>query len=170
MNYIDIALGIFLAIGVFQGFRRGFLVELASLAGLLLGIYGAIYFSHYAAAFIHKYTSWGEDTVELVAFITTFLVVLILVSMLAKALTKVAGFVALGMLNKLLGALFGLLKTALFASILLLILNSFDRQFSFLTAEKKEASILYKPVESVAPMVLPKLFKELNRYISEDEM
>lgn len=165
MNVLDIVLGVFLLIGLFQGFRKGFFVELASLVGLILGVIGAIYFSHFVSGFLIKFISWEEQTVNLVAFAITFIGIVILVSMLARVLTQMADIAALGLINKFFGAIFGLLASAFFLSVLVLFFNSFDQDFSILEEEKKEASILYKPVSSLAPMVLPKLIKELNEYI-----
>jgi membrane protein required for colicin V production len=165
MNVLDIVLGVFLLIGLFQGFRKGFFVELASLLGLILGVIGAIYFSHFVSGILIKFTGWEEQTVNLVSFAITFIGIVILVSMLAKVLTQMADIAALGLINKFFGAVFGLLSSAFFMSVLLLFFNSFERDFSILEEEKKETSILYKPVSSLAPMVLPKLIKELNEYI-----
>ena len=169
MNVLDIVLGVFLLLGLFHGFRKGFFVELASLVGLILGVIGAIYFSHFVSGFLIKYFSWKEQTINLVAFAVTFIGIVILVSMLAKVLTQMADIAALGLINKFFGAVFGLLSSAFFLSVLLLFFNSFDKDFSILGEEKKEASILYKPVSSLAPMVLPKLIKELNKHMNEEE-
>jgi membrane protein required for colicin V production len=45
MNYIDIIIGIVLIVSAISGFRKGLIVEVASLAALILGIWGAIHFS-----------------------------------------------------------------------------------------------------------------------------
>lgn len=165
MNILDLVIGAFLIVGLFQGFKKGFFVELASLVGLVLGVIGAIYFSHFVSGFLIKFFNWEEQTINLVAFAITFIGIVILVSMLAKVLTQMADIAALGFINKLFGAVFGLITSAFFMSVLLLFLNSMEHNFSILEEEKKEASILYKPVSSLAPMVLPKLIKEINEYI-----
>jgi membrane protein required for colicin V production len=169
MNSLDIILAIFLIIGLIQGLRKGFFIELASLVGLILGVVGAIYFSHIVAGFLVSFTSWEEQTLNLVSFAVTFIGIVIIVSLIARILTKAADIVALGVLNKLMGSLFGLIKTAFFLSVLLLFINSIEKEMSFMDQEKKEASILYKPVASLAPMVLPKLIKELNKHMNEEE-
>ncbi len=169
MNSLDIILAIFLIIGLIQGLRKGFFIELASLVGLVLGVVGAIYFSHIVAGFLISFTSWEEQTLNLVSFAVTFIGIVIIVSLIARILTKAADIVALGILNKLMGGLFGLIKTAFFLSVLLLFINSIEKEMSFMDQEKKDASTLYKPVASLAPMVLPKLIKELNKHMNEEE-
>ncbi len=169
MNILDIILGAFLLVGLFQGYKKGFFIELASLVGLVFGVVGAMYFSHIVSGVLEKFTNWNEQTLHIAAFVFTFIGIVIIVSVLAKALTKTFDLMALGLLNKLLGSLFGVLKTAFFLSVLFLFINSFDNELSFMDEEKKEASILYKPVSSLAPMVLPKLIKELNEYVNDQE-
>jgi membrane protein required for colicin V production len=75
-------------------------------------------------------------------------------------LTKLANFAALGILNKLLGGLFGGLKIALILSVLVLIFNSLNKSIPFVSDEEIEASILYNPVKSLAPMVFPSFIDE----------
>ncbi len=52
MNYIDLIIAIPLVWGVFVGFKNGLIIEVASLAALLLGIFGAIHFSDLTANFL----------------------------------------------------------------------------------------------------------------------
>ena len=49
MNSIDIVLGIILIYAFYRGIRKGLFATLASLIGLIAGVYGAIHFSHFAA-------------------------------------------------------------------------------------------------------------------------
>ena len=39
MNYIDIVILLFLLYGAFRGFSKGLIIEVATLAGLILGVY-----------------------------------------------------------------------------------------------------------------------------------
>jgi membrane protein required for colicin V production len=82
------------------------------------------------------------------------------VSLAGKALTKLANFAALGVINKILGALFGGLKIALILSVLLLVFDRFNSTLSVVSEEELEASILYKPVGKLAPKILPRFIDE----------
>ena len=52
MNFIDIVLGVLLLYGLYKGVKNGLFVELASLAALIAGIYGAIHFSYLTADYL----------------------------------------------------------------------------------------------------------------------
>ena len=90
------------------------------------------------------------------------MVIVLAISLAGKALTKLADFAALGLLNKLLGALFGGTKIALIISVLLLILSTLNQTIPFVSSDEIERSLLYSPVKSLAPMILPDLMSAAN--------
>lgn len=163
MNLIDIVIGVILLIALYMGFKRGLLLALASLIGVIAGVYGAIYFSDFAAKYISGWFDWSEQTVNMVAFAITFLAILMLVSLAAKFLTKVADFAMLGIFNKLLGAIFNLLKYAFIVSVIFMYVNA-SETYSILSEEERETSVLYEPVASLAPTILPHILREVDNY------
>lgn len=163
MNTIDIVLGVILLIGFVVGFKKGFFVALAGLIGLIVGVYGAVYFSGYAAGYISSWFDWSEATTNLVAFAVTFLMIVLLISLAGKFLTKIADFAALGILNKLLGAVFNVLKYAFIISVIFMFVNA-SNTYSILSEEDREASVLYTPVASLAPLVLPHILNTVEDF------
>ena len=167
MNYIDLVLGILLLIAAIQGFRKGFIIELASLAALILGIWGGIKFSDFTANFITKHTGYHSQHLSTIAFIVTFIAIVILIHILAKMLDTVVKAVFLGFLNRLAGIIFGVLKFAVILSVLLLLFDDIDENVHILPAKQKEESKIYTPMKQVVPTLFPfiKLWKtnEVNK-------
>jgi len=159
MNVLDIILGALLLFGLVRGFMKGLFVEVASLVALIAGVYGAIHFSYYAAEFLMTRTELNEKTINLAAFAITFVVIIIAISLAGKALTKLADFAALGILNKLLGGVFGVLKIGLILSVLLIVFSKMNSVVPFVGEEDIKESVLYKPVKSLAPLVFPNIIK-----------
>ena len=159
MSIIDIVLGALLLFGLIRGGIKGLFVEIASLLALVLGVYGAIHFSSFAADFLQSKVDWNEKTLNIIAFAITFVIIVLTISLAGKALTKLADFAALGVLNKLLGGVFGALKIGLILSVLLMVFNKLNKTLPFIEAQDLEESILYEPVKSLAPMVFPNLIK-----------
>jgi membrane protein required for colicin V production len=155
MNLIDIVLLILFAWFAFQGFRKGFVIELASLIALILGIYTAIYFSGYAADFLVNSLDMDHDYVPITSFVITFIIVVLIVYVLGRILEKFVNMIALGFLNKLAGGVFGVLKAALFISVFILILNHYH--INFISPEKKDNSLLFEHVEEIAPYIWNRL-------------
>lgn len=155
MNTIDLVLGIFLLWGIIQGFRNGLIIEAASLAALILGIWGAMHFSDVTAVFLVEQFSLHTRHLFVIAFAVTFIAIVILVHFLARALDKLVRAVALGWLNRLAGIVFGAVRMAFILSIVLVILNTIDRKKPFLPQDQVRDSFLYEPLSSFAPALFP---------------
>jgi len=159
MNTIDIVIGIILIFGTVNGFMKGLFIEITTLVGLVLGIYGAIHFSNYLGDFLKDSVSWDESMIQIVSFAGTFFIILIALVLLGKSLTKIAESMALGFFNKLVGAIFGFLKYALILSIVLIVYHEINASLRFVEKEKVSGSVLYGPVKNFAPAIFPNLIK-----------
>jgi membrane protein required for colicin V production len=169
MSIVDIILGIILVFAFYTGLKQGLFVTLASLIGIIAGVYGAIYFSHYAAAYLSGAFNWSEQTTNLAAFAVTFLIIVFVISLAGKLLTKIADFAALGIINKLAGGVFNAIKYAFIISVIFMYINATTSISGYMISEEKKAdSVLYGPVASIAPMVLPNLLAEFENYRKDD--
>jgi len=157
MNYIDLILAIPLLWAVYRGFTKGFVLQLATLAALLLGIFGGIRFSGYTADILVSRFDMDPGKTDILAFAITFIVIVVVVHLVARLLDKLIGAIALGFVNRIFGVLFALLKIAFILSILLVIVNSIDSRVHFLPQEEVNNSLLYKPIAGFAPMIFPYL-------------
>lgn len=169
MSIIDIILAALLLFGFIRGLMKGLFVEIASLLALVLGIYGAIHFSYFASGFLEEKVDWDEKTINIVAFAITFVVIVLAISLAGKALTKLANFAALGILNKLLGGVFGILKIGLILSIILIVFDKLNNTLPFMEKEDIDESMLYEPVKSLAPMIFPTIIKTDAEELFEEE-
>lgn len=159
MSFLDIVLGVILVVGLFKGIKNGLFVELASLISLILGIYVAIKFSFLARVMLSGFVHWNPKTIQIVAFIITFLLVVIGISIMAKVLTSVADFAQLGVINKLGGGFFRLLKTILIVSIFLNLFEKINFNNTFAKKETLDKSIFYRPIQQTAGFIYPSIEK-----------
>ncbi len=160
INLLDIILLIPLLWFGYNGYKKGLIIEIASLAAFILGLYFAFYFSDFTAEYLKQFFNVDPKYMAAISFIVTFIGVVIIVLTLAKVLEKFINILMLGFLNKLGGAVFGILKGALFLSILIFIINYFDTGRTIIKPQAVKKSIFYKPVESLAPMLYSKLHLE----------
>jgi membrane protein required for colicin V production len=160
MAIIDIILGVLLLFGLIRGVMKGLFVEVASLVALIAGVYGAIHFSDFAAAFLDSKLDWEQKYINIVAFAVTFIIIVLIIALAGKALTKLADFAALGILNKLAGGVFGALKFGLILSILLIVFDNMNSTIPFADKQDLEDSILYTPVKDLAPLIFPSLLNK----------
>ncbi len=170
MVVIDIILAALLLFGLIRGIMKGFFVEVASLVALIAGVYGAIHFSDFAAEFLESKVDWDEKYINIVAFAVTFIIIVLAIALAGKALTKLANFAALGILNKLLGGVFGVLKIALILSVLLIVFDNLNSSMDFMNKKEIEESVLYKPVKSLAPMIFPSILNKGKEIIINEDV
>ncbi|GAA0872657.1 CvpA family protein [Gangjinia marincola] len=163
MTFIDIILAIALGFGLVRGFMKGLFVELASLIAIVAGIFGAIHFSYIVGNYLAEAVEWNEQYVQLTSFAITFIIIIFVVSLAGKMLTKLASFAALGILNRILGGAFGVVKMAFISSAVLMVVDYLNTSNALIDEETMEDSMLYKPVQQVAPLVLPTLLEKFDR-------
>ena len=159
MSFLDIFLGGLLVYGVFKGMRNGLFVELASLISLVLGIYLAIKFSSILKGILSGYVHWNPKTIQIIAFIFTFILVVITISILAKFLTGIANFAHLGCVNNIGGGFFHVLKTILVISIFLNLFEKINIDNVFAKKETLDKSIFYRPIQKTAGFIYPSIEK-----------
>lgn len=167
MNIFDIVIAALLVFAFVRGFMKGFFVEVASLIALVGGVWGAIHFSYFVANLLEERVDWEENYVSLAAFAITFILIVIAVSALGKALTKMADFAALGLVNKIMGGVFALLKSVVILSVIFVFFSRINSTIPFVGKETLETSILYAPVKSIVPTIFPSIIKEFDSEESE---
>ena len=161
MNFFDLIIIIPLIWGGFKGYKKGLIIELASLVALGLGIWGGLKFSSLTASYLGGVFNISEQLMPLISFAITFILIVVAVFALAKLLQKVVKMVALSLVNRIAGIAFGALKFALIISVILTIFDGVNSKIEMVTPEMKESSLLYHPISILAPTIIPG-FKEVN--------
>ena len=126
MNYFDVLVFIILIYGLLSGFFKGFIVEIAGVVALILGLLGSFKFSNVLGDTIEVFIDWDSKTIQVVSFILLFIFIIYSISLLAKMITKTLNLIALGWLNKILGGFFGILKWAVVLSAFTLIISELN--------------------------------------------
>jgi len=155
MNWIDAVIVVILILSIITGFINGFIKEVASLAALILGIWGAIRFSTFTAGKLYDYFDMTGQYVGIIAFIITFCAIVIIIHFIGIVADKIVTSVSLGFVNRILGMGFGLLKSVLIMSVIFVVLNVIDSKRAFLPKDKIEESAFYNPISDIAPAIFP---------------
>ncbi|WP_428741490.1 CvpA family protein [Tenacibaculum sp.] len=169
MNTFDIIIAALLLFGFVRGLMKGLFVEVASLVALIAGVYGAIHFSYFIGDWLKDSVNWEEKYISLAAFAGTFVVIIVVIALLGKILTKIADFASLGILNKILGGVFGALKIGLILSVIFIFFGKMNDTIPFVKQESLDESILYKPVKKIAPTIFPSIIKDVEEEDNKQE-
>jgi membrane protein required for colicin V production len=123
VNWLDIIIIVAIAISTFIGLRIGIIKAALSLAGLIVGvILAGRYYAPLSTqlAFIPQ-----ESIAKVVAFAIILIGVMVIAGILAWLLKRVASLVMLGWVDRLGGAIFGLVLGAIFCGAILAIMAKF---------------------------------------------
>ncbi len=115
----DIVVALVLLFGLYKGVSNGIIKELAFFAAIILGIYVSKLVSPDVAEWVMGFSGWDYDVCLIVAYGILFFAVAFGLHFVASLITKALRQISLGWLNKLLGAVFGVLKFGLIISVLL---------------------------------------------------
>lgn len=169
MNWIDFVIIALLAFGMIQGFINGLVIEVAELAALILGVWGAIHFSGWTAVQLSGWFDLQTAWLGIIAFAITFVVIVIAVNLIGRLLDSLMKAVSLGIMIRILGAIFGILKTTLILSVVFVFLNTLHQKRAFLPSDRISKSFLYNPIADIVPVIFPiveggDLLDSFNRY------
>jgi membrane protein required for colicin V production len=114
MNWLDIVIIIILIISVVSGIKQGVIKILFSLAG---GIIGVVLAGRYSDSLASKLTFISDPNIAgIVAFVIIILAVMIIAMILAMVVKKIISAILLGWVDKLGGAVLGLIMGAIFCA------------------------------------------------------
>jgi len=109
---------------IVHGFIKGFIEELFSWAAIVLAIWTGVLLNSAAAAFIRQRAMQNVRVVpEILGFAAIFILVMIVIKFLEKILKDVIEGANLGNVNKILGALFGLIEGLAIVILVIFVLS-----------------------------------------------
>jgi len=123
MNWLDIIIIVLLAISTLMGLRVGIIKAVLSLAGVIIGVILAGLF--YPALAQQLTFIQQENLARIAAFAIILIGIMVIAGILASVLKWLASAVLLGWVNRLGGAIFGLVLGAIVCSALLAIWAKF---------------------------------------------
>ena len=154
MNLIDSICLIILIYGSYKGFKNGIVGELLSFLGILLGIYLSKTYYPIVDEYLATIFDSTNQLVSLISVILIFSVTIILTKILSKVITKALNVLALGLLNKLIGSIFGLLKYLLILCIITFIFSKANDVFVLIETNKIEKTQIFSKIQKINDYIL----------------
>lgn len=171
MNYLDVIIIVPVVWGIYKGFKNGLIVEVASLVALILGVWVASRFSWLAAKIMLNDIGLNisQEYISPISFAVTFIIVAIAIVLVSRMIDKFLSAIALGGINKLVGAVFGGAKVLLIIAVALFFLNGIDNRIHIIKEEKKDESKFYRPMIDIIYKVLPNIdVEEIKKSIPDE--
>jgi membrane protein required for colicin V production len=151
MSTFDFFLALPILYGAFQGFRKGLLLELVSLVGLVLAILGGLKLLDTALPLMEGFIGDAHGLLPYVTFLIVFVGIILLIHVGGLMLKKILDFTPFGLFDNLLGGLLGALKWCVSLSLLLYVSEMAGISVS---PETASASMVYPVVIKTTPYAL----------------
>ena len=126
MNFIDLIIIAIISFGIIRGYSKGLIIELSSFFGIFVSFFIAGNIDDLLSQQIVNYIDLNLDIVNIISFIILFALSYSLIIFFAKGFTKLAKIVYLGLLNSLMGSIFGGLKLLLILLIVTKVIFSLN--------------------------------------------
>ncbi|MEY3397801.1 MAG: hypothetical protein RL220_395 [Bacteroidota bacterium] len=168
ISVIDIVLFVVLGFTAWKGWKNGFVYEVIMFLALFAAIYISIHFSAWVGTLFGKATDGEGDSLPLVTFILTFVLVLVSAWLLAKVLSGLANNGSGEIMNRIGGGFFAVAKSVLILSFILILIAGTDDGYKLLSREQREKSFLLEPVYDLGTTIMPAIGKsEFYRDVQE---
>lgn len=153
MNYLDLIIAVPLLYGLVKGFSNGLIKEVTALVALVAGVYVAINFSEYLEPKVVELLVGYEEFVSIIAFAVLFIVSIFCIKTLGFVIDKFTKALALGVVSRFLGGVFGLFKVVVIFSFLLFVITDYN----LVDKQTKEDSVFFNPLTDIAKIITPQL-------------
>lgn len=160
MSYLDLFFGLVLAWGAYSGFSKGLIKELASILGVIIGVFLAKNYYPYLDIKLKPIFESEAGFISILSAILIFLLTIMVFKIIAKFLTKFLKIIALGLLNRIIGSVFGIFKTVLLLCILVFIFSNINNVTGLIKAEKLSQSFFYSKIEKINSFIIESNYNE----------
>ncbi|RJR42192.1 MAG: CvpA family protein [Desulfobacteraceae bacterium] len=154
MNLLDILIISTVLFFIIKGLIRGFIREIASLAGVVLGVFFAARHQHEMTEFLKQFLNPGQY-LPLLSFIVIFVCVVVVCNLAGWLIRLVLKKAPLGWLDRLLGLCFALLKGVVITYLVIVVLTFFLPSGTPLIARSKVCPWIVFSYQSMAGLISP---------------
>lgn len=168
MATIDIIILVLFIAGAVMGMMKGFIKQLASLLGLVVGLLAAKVLYAGVAEKLFSQVTDSPTFAQILAFILIWAAVPLAFLFLAHLLSKAMEAVSLGWLNRWLGAGLGAVKYLLVGSMVICGIEFVDADNRLISKSTKRESALYYPMGQFAGIFMPVVKKVTQQVINAD--
>ena len=164
MNLLDIIIIVTMIFLIVKGIIRGLIREIASLAGVILGIWLANLFQPQMTDFLKSYLS-SNQFLPLISFAVIFVSILVLCNLLGWILKLLFKMAFLGWVDRSLGACLAIIKGVIITYLVIVILTFFLPAKTPLIVQSKMVPWIIKSYQSMISLISPDHYKNWKKKI-----
>lgn len=158
MHILDIIFGILLLVLAFKCMLKGFMASFIELIGLVVIVFAIAKAGQFVKLIVIEQLGWGDTVATVASYILIAVIILIMIRLIIFLINRMVEFLRLKWLNKLLGAVFGILNGLLLIAILIIItdvapFNEQIREFSDKSFIIRKVRVITDEIETKYPQV-----------------
>jgi len=158
MSTPDIIILIFFIPAIIRGVQKGFIAQVMSLTALILGVWLSFHFSEIICEALEPHLPGVSGMVlQVIGFLILFLIVAVLLFLAGKLIKGILKMACLGWVDWALGIVFSMLTAALVMGLFIILFDSLNLRFGFVSDEAIGETVLYTPLKNFAYKVFPYL-------------
>ena len=154
MTVLDCIILCLLIIGMVVGFIKGLTKQAFTVLGLILGIILGTLFYKPFADFLRETMNMPDRPASILAFFIILMVVPLICGVLGNLLSKLIHFASLGFLDRILGAVFGILKYLIIMGLLIMLMDMTGFSDKIINRTERKQSKMYVYVRNVTGFCL----------------
>lgn len=151
MNIFDIIVYVALVWAVINGWRKGFLLQMASFIAVIVGLFLAFEYGKPVGI----YLGFENPMAAIVGFLVIFLSALVVITIAAYLMRTILRFSGLGKADVILGILFSVVKISLIVGVLFSGFAVINREYTLVERHTVEESLLFTPMVRVVDAFTP---------------
>lgn len=155
MNLLDAVLLAITTVFTVRGVLRGLVLEVASLAGILVGLLAASSCYETLAPWIMRTAHLNEGTARIITFVLLLAGTVLLLHIAARLLRGLLRLVSLGWLDRIAGGAIGFAKAGVLACLAVLLITAFIPPHTDLIATSRLVPVINKANEAALQHLVP---------------
>ncbi|NDW17359.1 CvpA family protein [Dysgonomonas sp. 216] len=155
MTWFDFLIFFIVIASAISGFVSGFIMQLASLVGLIAGAFFAGKVAVYVYPFLEQLVDIPDKLAAPLSFAIAFILIIIVFAIMGKLIDGFFKVIKINFINRLGGSIFSVAKWLVIVSILLNITIAFDKNQQLIKQDVQENSITFRPVKEISLFFIP---------------
>ena len=157
MLAIDLLLLVCFIPAVFKGLSKGLVKQVVALLSIFVGAWCAFHFSALLTDWLSTFVHGNRQTLQIASFIIIVIAVILVLTVIGNLIAGALRIASLGWLDKVLGLVFAILKTAMLLGLGIMVFEAINSAYSLVAPENLEDGKVYKLLKDFGAFVFPYL-------------
>jgi membrane protein required for colicin V production len=155
MNWLDIVILCLAGVGLIKGLYDGIIKQMVSLVAVIIGIYLCSGSAEWIRGYLTKLDWIPSHGVVMASYVLGFILIVGFIVLVGIVIHRIVSVTPLSIFNHIAGGLLGLVMMVLFISLVLNVIEMFDRNSVILSQGLKVESYFYFFIKNIIPTVFP---------------